>query len=99
MLFKQQIIFGQKLTILTPQPHRPPYMNRFLNTALKNTYISLQDTKISSTSFISFNCMANLMACGNCLNLRYNSTAVFISVMFSGSGTYGTQLKKKKIES
>ena len=57
---------------------------------------SLQSVKISRISSFSFNCSANLKAWGYCSNLRKICRAHLSKLVFSGSGTYGTQLKKRK---
>lgn len=91
----------EQWTEITSELSSKPYLiyhfdKRIGTLSLQDTYISLQDRNISSISLESFSCMANLRAWGNRLNFLYNSTAVFNNVIFSGSGTYGTQLKHKQ---
>ena len=63
------------------------------HTKVTTTYRSLHDVKISSIKCTSFSCIATLKACGYWLKRLKRRKDACSSVVFSGSGTYGTQLK------
>ena len=59
-------------------------------------YGSGHDVNISCTMSMSLSCIAINIASAYWSNFRYRANAVFNNVMFSGSGTYATQLNTNR---